>query len=800
MLYSLEVRRDLPVKRGRLFVYLLTGFVVLAVSLYGFNRLLHRPALPREILLSSIKQLDTIKITHKQDIEFILNQKSAGDRVRILSHIEGVPQEIDIELIPFYSQTPFPIVYLVIGLACFMIGLVVLILRPDDVMAQIFYLANLAFSGATIISIGFYCLKDEWISFVPGLLFLFLYALAPALLLHFTILFTRRKGKANWMVIYAPAFVFASVLSALFLYSVVKTSIAHYRYYQAVYYFFRFYIVLYVAATGYWLVSDYKKALLMEKRAQIKWIIYGLFIGLGPFILLYKLPLLFNYTPLISDELSEVFFIFIPIAFAFAIIRFRLMDIELIINRSLVYSILTIFTVSVYLLCVRFLLEFVAHLVNIQETVVAVIATLAAASVFHPARRRIQRFVDKSFFRLSYDYRESIRSFNERAHRMADKNQLVDYFLTKVNKTLPLTSRGILVYSIQGSKKTLLISKEIGKKLKLFSTDAFSRHKISARRKAVHMEEGIDFSNESKLERAGLELVLPLPFRSLTLEGVLFFGKKKSEERYTFDDLDLLHSLADGLALNLERITLQEEVILERAEKHKLDELSRMKTEFIATVSHELRTPMSSIQGLSEMLQDKKIKDKAREEELLGVMTAECSRLTRFVHNILDIGKIEQGLKTYNFSKTDIQGVIDEAVSLFLVNLNKQGFVLHREIPEKPVSLMIDRDAIKQALTNLIDNAINYSKDEREITLRLIENRDSVEVQILDKGIGISEEDQKKIFDDFYRSSEAIQRSPKGVGLGLRIVKHIMEAHRGEVRVQSELGKGSLFSLVFPKS
>jgi len=537
-----------------------------------------------------------------------------------------------------------------------------------------------------------------------------------------------------------------------------------------------------------------------EERAQIKWIFLGLFVGLGPFILLYQLPQLFKSAPLISDEFSNVFFIFLPLAVAFAIIRFKLMDIELIINRSLVYSFLTIFTVTVYLFFVRFLHEFVSRLANIQEVVVAAIAALAAAAAFHPARRKIQHFVDKSFFRVSFDYRESNRSFNEKAHRMAVKDHLVEYFLTKVENTLPLESSGILVYSVQGDKKIRIVTKAGGKELDLRQTEVFEQSRISAKRGAVRMEEGIDFSNEMILADSGLEVVISLPFRFMDLEGFLLLGKKKSGERYSPEDLDLLLSMANGLALNLERIVLQEEVFLERAEKQKLDELSQMKTEFIATVSHELRTPLSSIHSLSEMLQDGRVKDKAKEEELLGVMADECSRLTRFVHNILDIGKIEQNVKTYRFSCEDIQPIVEEAIALFQGNLFKEGIVLHKDLPEKVITLKIDRDAIKQALTNLLDNAIKYSNDEGEIGVRLIENKGDVEIQIQDKGIGISTEDQKKIFDEFFRSPEAIQKSPNGVGLGLRVVKYIMEAHKGEVRIKSHLGEGSIVSLVFPKT
>ncbi|GAG43220.1 unnamed protein product, partial [marine sediment metagenome] len=206
---------------------------------------------------------------------------------------------------------------------------------------------------------------------------------------------------------------------------------------------------------------------------------------------------------------------------------------------------------------------------------------------------------------------------------------------------------------------------------------------------------------------------------------------------------------------NMERIRLQEEVFEERAEREKLDELNRLKTEFISTVSHELRTPMSSIRGLAEVLQAGKIKDKAKQDELISLMADESGRLSRFLHNILDFGKIERQAKTYNFQNAEIQSVIRETVKLFLYRLESDGFVLKSNLPENPLLLEIDKDAVKQALTNLIDNAIKYSSDEKDIVIQVVEKEKQVEIQVKDKGLGIPSKEREKIFEGFYRHAEA---------------------------------------------
>jgi two-component system phosphate regulon sensor histidine kinase PhoR len=294
-------------------------------------------------------------------------------------------------------------------------------------------------------------------------------------------------------------------------------------------------------------------------------------------------------------------------------------------------------------------------------------------------------------------------------------------------------------------------------------------------------------------------MVIPMPFRTKALSGYVELGKKKSGAKFTRDDIELFLTMVETLALNLERIHLQEEVIYERAEKEKFDELNRLKTEFVSSVSHEIRTPMSSIQVMSEILRQGKVSEKKKQKEILELMTDECSRLSRFLHNILDYGKIEQGAMTYHFQKTDVSQIVEDVLKVYAYRLRSLGFSIKKNIPGKPVWLSIDRDAVKQVLTNLIDNATKYSPEKREIEITVAEKNDRAEIEVKDKGMGIPEEMRQKIFEEFCRLPEAQKMSHKGVGLGLKIVKHIMEAHRGEVLVESQIGRGSVFILAFPR-
>ena len=412
-------------KKALFFLYLFMGFVIFLISIYGFLLLRHRPGLPLppEVNYDFIEQIDGVRTEGKLDREFMLSRKTIGEQVTFHIKVNNTIEQVDAQIIPYYSesQTAFPVIYLLIALFCLAVAIWVFFLRAEDTRARIYYWASLAFSLSLIINSGFFCLRKSWPSYVPGILFYILYPLAPALLLHFSLFFSKKKLKISKFFIYCPALFFAGALEVLFLLSSLKSSIEINKYYQFVLYAFRCYLIFFVLLIVFFLILSYRKVAMEEERAQIKWIFYGLFIGLGPFILLYELPQVIRNKPLMTEDFSMLFFIFVPLAFAFSIVKFKLMEVELVINRSLVYFLLTVFTVSIYLFFVALFQNIFSNFFSVNKTAVSVIGAFAAAVAFHPARKKIQEIVDKAFFRMSFDYKKSILSFSERAYEMVNR-------------------------------------------------------------------------------------------------------------------------------------------------------------------------------------------------------------------------------------------------------------------------------------------------------------------------------------------------------------------------------------------
>jgi signal transduction histidine kinase len=227
--------------------------------------------------------------------------------------------------------------------------------------------------------------------------------------------------------------------------------------------------------------------------------------------------------------------------------------------------------------------------------------------------------------------------------------------------------------------------------------------------------------------------------------------------------------------------------------------LSRMKSDFVSNVSHELRTPIASIRVFGEFLRLGRARTEEKIREYGEYIETESRRLTQLINNILDFSKIESGAKTYRFQPAQIETVVEGVARTLAVSLRHKGFQLEFDPPQEPMPPMeVDPDAITQAVSNLVDNAVKYSGASAEVRVKLARENGAACISVEDHGIGISRDEQGKIFDRFHRVSTGLVHNVKGSGLGLAIVSHIAQAHGGSVTVKSEPGRGSTFTIHLP--
>ena len=225
--------------------------------------------------------------------------------------------------------------------------------------------------------------------------------------------------------------------------------------------------------------------------------------------------------------------------------------------------------------------------------------------------------------------------------------------------------------------------------------------------------------------------------------------------------------------------------------------LARQKTDFVSNVSHELKTPLTSIRMFSELLAEGRVSDRAKQRSYLGIISAETARLTRLINNVLDFARIDRGEKKYNIQKCDLVSVVRETADTYRPHLEASGFQFTCELPELPVFVNGDRDALAQVVVNLLSNAEKYSDTRKEITLSL-SLVSFVEVRVLDRGLGVPAGSGEKIFEQFYRAHDSLSNGIQGSGLGLTLARQIARAHGGDVTYEPREGGGSCFTLRLP--
>lgn len=226
--------------------------------------------------------------------------------------------------------------------------------------------------------------------------------------------------------------------------------------------------------------------------------------------------------------------------------------------------------------------------------------------------------------------------------------------------------------------------------------------------------------------------------------------------------------------------------------------LAKLKSDFVSNVSHELRTPLALIRLYAETLELGRISNPGKQQEYYRIIRKESERLTSLINNILDFSRIESGKREYSFRETDVADLVRSTLDSYRFEIEQNGFEFEQKIDNNLPQLRVDREAIARSLLNLVNNAVKYSATEKYLGVHLYRNNSVVNLEVVDHGIGIAPKEQPKIFEKFYRVGDPLVHNTKGSGLGLSLVRHIVQAHGGEVAVESAPGRGSKFIITLP--
>jgi signal transduction histidine kinase len=250
------------------------------------------------------------------------------------------------------------------------------------------------------------------------------------------------------------------------------------------------------------------------------------------------------------------------------------------------------------------------------------------------------------------------------------------------------------------------------------------------------------------------------------------------------------------LAIFVVAIVLGGSLLLWQAHRNMTE--SRQKTSFVSNVSHELKTPLTSIRMYAELLAAGRIKNPEKKRHYLQVIVAESQRLTRLVNNVLHFSRLEQGRKKYHMEEIDVVKFLLEILETHKLRFREAGLELKIDVPDHAIIVRIDRDAIEQVVLNLMDNALKYAAEGKDLSIRLEVCNGFCELQLMDRGPGVPPTHRAKIFEKFQRMDDSLTTRKPGSGLGLSIARRLMRDMGGDLIYRSRKKGGSCFVVLIP--
>ena len=279
--------------------------------------------------------------------------------------------------------------------------------------------------------------------------------------------------------------------------------------------------------------------------------------------------------------------------------------------------------------------------------------------------------------------------------------------------------------------------------------------------------------------------------------GFLALGAKRSGLSYTDQDRDLVRTIARHVRERLQAGKLEGEIERSRIEQARLEELNRAKSLFVSSVTHDLKTPLTSIRLYAEMMSTGT--ENEQHLKYLRIIEGESERLTRLIDQVLSFSRIERGIMEYRRGTCDVNQAVEEVLDILAYQFDMAKADVSVDLDPSVSTIPADADALKNAVMNVLSNALKYARETPWVRVSTAMNGASVEISVEDHGIGISEEHVRDLHKPFMRVDQTGETGVAGTGIGLSTVHHFLHAHGGELRIKSTPDVGSTFTLVLPR-
>ncbi len=710
-----------------------------------------------------------------------------------------------------------------LGFINLVVGLAVLLRDPKKVN-NIFFSCLVISIGGWVAAIGAYLLSH---SKGTALAYAKIYYLLPLIITASTLLFAKsfpgnqRIQKKWWLPTLCGLILIA--LPLMFIPTFITHDLVYHEWGKEIilnkvhYLFYALYILACVSAALFSIYQTGKvKKGLYAAQAQL---FFGGFLISVLFAIFFNLilPWAGNYKLIHIGPLFTNVFI---IAIAYSIIRQRMFDVRLVIARSVAY----VLSVAALVIGYSALSYVVANYVFVQfegglgERVVNVVLLIFVVLTYDTVRKFFDKITNRIFYQDAYDPQEFLDELNRTLVRVVELEPLLKRCSEIIQKNFKTE------FCLFGMKETATVKQRvIGTHSRAFdASDIEIVRKLTPhlRKKVIVVDylEGKDDSLRDALHSNDIAILARLVSSTkMTVEGTgyLLLGAKKSGNPFSGNDIKLLEIIVNELVIAVQNalrfeeiehfnITLQQRVHeatrqLSRTNE-KLKDLDVAKDEFISMASHQLRTPLTSVKGyVSMVLEGDAGKITSMQRKLLNQAFFSSQRMVYLISDLLNVSRLRTGKFVIESKPTNLAIVVEDEVQQLQNIAKARGLELSYDKPEIFPVLPLDEMKIRQVIMNFIDNAIYYTPSGGHIAVRLADLPHSIELTVVDDGLGVPKYEQPHLFTKFYRADNARKARPDGTGLGLFMAKKVVVAQKGAIIFSSQEGKGSTFGFTISK-
>lgn len=628
----------------------------------------------------------------------------------------------------------------------------------------------------------------------------------PITFYHFVSLFLNKKAEISnhkMLMIY--------LIGCIFVYTVLFTSYftkGLYHYFWGYYpkagfihiLFLIFFFLLYLRSFWLLYISSKDTSFTMEYKNRIRYVLLALFMGLLP-----GLDMIPNY----GIEIYPYGFVFVLLfisAITYAIVRHHLMEIEVIVKKTLVFAGLLAVVFAILVLPTLLIQEYIfrrastgGKLVGLALSGIIIILSL----------RRIENFLinltDKYLFQRKYNYKELLKTFTAEVLTVLNLDKLVHLTIDKLTDIIKLNACATLLFDEDKQQFNVMASRNVkDPQIKLIRPDGIvtfleQTHGYLLKKELIEKKVFIPSSIQEIMDKLSAELIIPMALHSEVM-GILAMGKKKSDEDYTQDDLDILLPLARTLAIAISNARLFDELGKTQAEAAQREKMAVIGT-LSAGINHEICNPLGIVRGQCEAfllnIKDGLYEDKSSDEllakakDIMAKVIKETDRATAITKKLSSFAKPAKG----EAEMVDIDKEIDNVLGLLGYELKLEKIEIEKQIEKTLPNILVDRKQFQEILFNLIRNAGQAIVEKGKIAVIAKLDRKKVLIDIKDTGTGIPEDKLKELFNPFFTTKDP----GKGTGLGLFIVRQVVEKNGGKIYLkETKVGEGTTFTVEFP--